>query len=81
MPSTPLHRLRWCPTVLLLGLALAALECGAATAPRQVTLVEEQSPAEPKLDFGTLSLRMPLGQLQSLTGEGGWRIEGEPAAN
>jgi hypothetical protein len=62
---------------LLVAVPLGA--CAGVAGPKEIVIVDEQKPAEPKLDFGTLSLRMPLQQLQSLTAEGGWVIDGTPA--
>ncbi|MEY3012897.1 MAG: hypothetical protein RIT45_1632 [Pseudomonadota bacterium] len=71
---------RWISVVAALALLAG---CGAteANSPRTVTLVDTQHAPEPRLDFGSLSLRMPLDQLRSIVQGEGWQVEGTLAAD
>lgn len=62
------------------ALAAGLVGCGASNdGPRTVTLVDNQEPPAPKLDFGSLSLRMPVAQLRSVCQTEGWSVDGELA--
>ncbi|MCB9738495.1 MAG: hypothetical protein H6747_04440 [Deltaproteobacteria bacterium] len=47
-----------------------------AYAPRTVTVVDAQHAPDPRMVFGSLSLRMPLQQLKSMALGEGWQVQG-----